>query len=132
MVVGRAAFISPLVSFGVIFVAELGDSSWLSIAASSSAPTAVASPSAGRLRGPAGCRRAEGACRLRHVRVALGVSRVQPAQLWMPGAEVPQGSAGVVTARTPERLITVRFDSGWVEHGHPALLTYEELSPGDD
>jgi hypothetical protein len=39
---------------------------------------------------------------------------------------VPRGSAGVVVARTPERLTAVRFDTGRVEHVHPAGLAYEE------
>ena len=39
---------------------------------------------------------------------------------------VPRGSAGVVVARTAERLIAVRFDSGRVEHVHPAGLAYED------
>ncbi len=45
---------------------------------------------------------------------------------------VPRGSAGVVVARTPERLIAVRFDSGRVEHVHPACLAYEERPAGGD
>jgi hypothetical protein len=43
---------------------------------------------------------------------------------------IPRGSAGIVVARTPERLIAVRFDSGRVEHVHPASLAYEQ--PGAD
>jgi hypothetical protein len=39
---------------------------------------------------------------------------------------VPRGSAGVVVARTPERLIAVRFDTGRVEHVHPYRLRYEQ------
>jgi hypothetical protein len=38
---------------------------------------------------------------------------------------VPRGSAGIVVARTPERLIAVRFDTGRVEHVHPARLQFE-------
>jgi hypothetical protein len=45
---------------------------------------------------------------------------------------VPRGTAGIVVARTPERLIAVRFDSGRVEHVHPARLAYEEPSAGAD
>jgi hypothetical protein len=45
---------------------------------------------------------------------------------------VPRGSAGVVAARTAERLIAVRFDNGRVEHVHPASLAYEEFSAGGD
>jgi len=43
---------------------------------------------------------------------------------------VPRGSAGVVVARTAERLIAVRFDTGRVEHVHPADLMYEEPGAG--
>lgn len=32
------------------------------------------------------------------------------------------GSTGTVIARTPERLIAVRFDNGVVEHLHPTVL----------
>ena len=39
---------------------------------------------------------------------------------------VPKGSAGTVSGRTPDRLIAVLFDSGRVEHVHPACLAYEE------
>ena len=39
---------------------------------------------------------------------------------------VPRGSAGVVVACTPERLIAVRFGTGRVEHVHPTCLAYEE------
>lgn len=39
---------------------------------------------------------------------------------------VPRDSTGTVVARTAERLIAVRFDSGRVEHVHPASLAYEE------
>jgi hypothetical protein len=39
---------------------------------------------------------------------------------------VPRGSAGIVVARTAERLIAVRFDIGRVEHVHPACLAYEQ------
>jgi hypothetical protein len=39
---------------------------------------------------------------------------------------VPHGAAGVVVARTPERLIAVRFDTGRVEHVHPSRLRYEQ------
>ena len=38
---------------------------------------------------------------------------------------IAPGSAGVVIARTPERLIAVRFDSGRVQHVHPSRLRYE-------
>jgi hypothetical protein len=38
---------------------------------------------------------------------------------------IPRGSAGVVMARTPERLIAVRFDEGRIEHVHPARLRFE-------
>jgi hypothetical protein len=38
---------------------------------------------------------------------------------------IPRGSAGIVVARTPERLIAVRFDTGRVEHAHPARLRFE-------
>jgi hypothetical protein len=57
----------------------------------------------------------------------LTTDRVGPR--WRP---VPRGSAGVVVARTPERLIAVRFDTGGVEHVHPASLTYEEPPVGAD
>jgi Xrn1 SH3-like domain len=43
---------------------------------------------------------------------------------------VPRGSAGIVVARTAERLVAVHFDSSRVEHVHPALLTYEEPGTG--
>ena len=39
---------------------------------------------------------------------------------------IPRGSAGVVVARTPERLIAVRFDTGRVEQVHPARLRFEQ------
>jgi hypothetical protein len=39
---------------------------------------------------------------------------------------IPRGSAGMVVARTPERLIAVRFDLGRVEHVHPARLRFEQ------
>ena len=39
---------------------------------------------------------------------------------------IPRGSAGLVVARTPERLIAVHFDVGRVEHVHPAQLRYEQ------
>ncbi|MGY1741113.1 MULTISPECIES: hypothetical protein [unclassified Blastococcus] len=45
---------------------------------------------------------------------------------------VPRGSAGVVVARTAERLIAVRFDTGRVEHVHPASLAYEQPDAGAD
>jgi hypothetical protein len=38
---------------------------------------------------------------------------------------IPRGSAGAVVARTPERLIVVRFDTGRIEHVHPARLQFE-------
>ena len=38
----------------------------------------------------------------------------------------PRGSAGLVVARTPERLIAVRFDTGRVEHVHPSRLRFEQ------
>ena len=43
---------------------------------------------------------------------------------------VPRGSAGVVVARTAERLIAVRFDTARIAHVHPADLTYEEPGAG--
>lgn len=39
---------------------------------------------------------------------------------------VPRGSRGVVVARTAERLIAVRFESGRVEHVHPNRLAYDD------
>jgi hypothetical protein len=39
---------------------------------------------------------------------------------------VPRGSAGLVVARTPERLVAVRFDTGRVEHVHPSRLRLEQ------
>lgn len=45
---------------------------------------------------------------------------------------VPRGSPGIVVARTPERLVAVRFDVGRVEHVHPVSLTYEESAAGAD
>lgn len=42
---------------------------------------------------------------------------------------IPRGSAGVVVARTPERLIAVRFDTGRVEHVHPSRLRDEQPGP---
>ncbi len=39
---------------------------------------------------------------------------------------VPRGSAGIVVARTPERLIAVHFDTGRVEHVHPSRLRFEQ------
>jgi hypothetical protein len=41
---------------------------------------------------------------------------------------VPRGSRGVVIARTADRLIAVRFDSGRVEHMHPSRLRFD--APG--
>lgn len=43
---------------------------------------------------------------------------------------MPRGSAGMVVARTPERLIAVRFDTARVEHVHPASLAFEEPAAG--
>ena len=43
---------------------------------------------------------------------------------------VPRGGAGVVVARTAERLVAVRFDTGRMEHVHPARLAYEEPGAG--
>jgi hypothetical protein len=45
---------------------------------------------------------------------------------------VPRGSRGVVIARTADRLIAVRFDSGRVEHVHPARLRFDEQGLGAD
>jgi hypothetical protein len=45
---------------------------------------------------------------------------------WAALASGARGSAGVVVARTAERLIAVRFDTGPVEHVQPADLAYEE------
>jgi hypothetical protein len=39
---------------------------------------------------------------------------------------VPRGARGIVLARTAERLIAVRFDTGAVEHVHPAGLRYDD------
>lgn len=39
---------------------------------------------------------------------------------------VPRGSRGLVVARTADRLIAVRFDTGLVEHVHPSVLGYDE------
>jgi hypothetical protein len=39
---------------------------------------------------------------------------------------IPRGSAGIVLARTSEQLIAVRFDTGRVEHVHPARLRFEQ------
>jgi hypothetical protein len=45
---------------------------------------------------------------------------------------MPAGSAGVVVARSAERLIAVRFDGGRVEHVHPRSLAYEDPPAGAD
>ena len=44
---------------------------------------------------------------------------------------VPRRGTGVVVARTPERLIAVRFHTGRVEHVHPVCLACEELGAGE-
>ena len=38
---------------------------------------------------------------------------------------------GIVVARTADRLIAVLFDTGRVEHVHPAALRFEEPPPGE-
>jgi hypothetical protein len=38
---------------------------------------------------------------------------------------LPRGSRGTVIARTADRLLAVRFESGRVEHVHPAHLSYD-------
>jgi hypothetical protein len=42
-----------------------------------------------------------------------------------PRSSIPRGSTGIVIARTPDRLLAVRFDNGLVEHLHPTVLTLE-------
>jgi hypothetical protein len=42
---------------------------------------------------------------------------------------LPAGCRGVVVARTAERLIAVRFETGRVEHIHPSSLRYDEPEP---
>ena len=43
---------------------------------------------------------------------------------------IPRGSRGIVVARTADRLIAVRFDTGLVEHLHPGMLADDD-GPGD-
>jgi hypothetical protein len=39
---------------------------------------------------------------------------------------LPRGSRGTVIARTADGLIAVRFETGRVEHVHPAQLSYDD------
>jgi hypothetical protein len=41
---------------------------------------------------------------------------------------IPRGSRGIVIARTADRLIAVRFDTGHVEHVHPNQLRFDHVS----
>jgi hypothetical protein len=47
-----------------------------------------------------------------------------------PWHRLPAGSRGIVVARTAERLIAVRFDTGRVAHVHPSCLRYDEPGTG--
>ena len=40
-----------------------------------------------------------------------------------------RGERGIVVARTPDRLIAVRFDDGHVDHVHPATLALAPAPP---
>jgi hypothetical protein len=37
----------------------------------------------------------------------------------------PRGACGIVIARTPDRLIAVRFEDAHVEHLHPSVLAFD-------
>jgi hypothetical protein len=56
----------------------------------------------------------------------VAVERIGP-----PWHRFPAGSRGIVVARTADRLIAALFDTGRVEHVHPAALRFEEPPPGE-